>query len=225
MEKESYHTHTTISDGKLTPRELIESAISKGFKTLAITDHYPRPKKSDSTGWSDNFYTDEHYLELFRLKEEYKEKIKILVGVEFEWFPDKKEWVLEQVKKRDYDIKLISIHKIPVDGKYYLINYTREYFEEALDAAGGDIRKLVEIYYSLVRDAVESGLFDIVSHLDVIKTLNDNSRYFSEDEDWYQDEIFKTLDVIASSGMKMEVNLQLFLSDGKEQWPSKWIIE
>lgn len=34
-----FHTHTTYSDGNYTPEQLIETAIRKGIKALAITDH------------------------------------------------------------------------------------------------------------------------------------------------------------------------------------------
>jgi predicted metal-dependent phosphoesterase TrpH len=33
------HTHTTYSDGRLTPTELIERAVTKGLEVLALTDH------------------------------------------------------------------------------------------------------------------------------------------------------------------------------------------
>ncbi len=33
------HSHTTCSDGSLTPAELVEFAVQKGVKALAITDH------------------------------------------------------------------------------------------------------------------------------------------------------------------------------------------
>ena len=33
------HTHTNYSDGELSPEELIQLAISKNIKALAITDH------------------------------------------------------------------------------------------------------------------------------------------------------------------------------------------
>jgi predicted metal-dependent phosphoesterase TrpH len=33
------HTHTTVSDGRLSPRELVREAVSKGLKALAVTDH------------------------------------------------------------------------------------------------------------------------------------------------------------------------------------------
>ena len=37
------HSHTTASDGSLTPRELVREAVKRGVRVLAITDH-------DSTG-------------------------------------------------------------------------------------------------------------------------------------------------------------------------------
>ncbi len=225
MEKESYHTHTTISDGKLSPRELIEFAIKKGFKTLAITDHYSRPPKVDASGWSSGFYTESHYLQLKKLKKEYKDKICILIGAEFEWYSSKKGWLFAEVDKRDYDIKIISVHQIPVNGKYYPINYSEETFDEVLDLLGGDIKKLVVIYYNALREAINSKKFDIVGHFDVIKSLNGNSKYFSEKAGWYREEVIRTLNVLGESGMKMEIHLQGFLRACKEQWPSKWIIE
>ena len=33
------HTHSTYSDGRLTPSELIERAVTKGLEVLALTDH------------------------------------------------------------------------------------------------------------------------------------------------------------------------------------------
>ena len=35
-----YHVHTTLSDGNLTPKEAIESAISFGLNEIGISDHY-----------------------------------------------------------------------------------------------------------------------------------------------------------------------------------------
>jgi len=225
MEKVSYHTHTTISDGKLSPRELIECAIEKGFKTLAITDHYTRPSGISSSGWGEEFYTDEDYLEMKSLQKEYADRIDILVGAEFEWYFDKKDWLFGEINRRVYDIKIVSIHQIFVKGKYYTINYSDDIFEEVLDVLEGDVKKMVAIYYETLREAVRSGWFDVVGHFDVIKARNESSKYFSEDEGWYKEEVLKTLDVIEEVGIKMEVNLQGFDKPCGEQWPSKWIID
>mgnify|MGYP002508426314 CR=1 FL=1 len=34
------HMHSTASDGKATPSELIEEAVSKGLSVIALTDHH-----------------------------------------------------------------------------------------------------------------------------------------------------------------------------------------
>ena len=35
----NYHTHTTFSDGKNTPEEIVNFAIEKGLKALGFSDH------------------------------------------------------------------------------------------------------------------------------------------------------------------------------------------
>ena len=37
--KINFHTHTTFSDGKNTPEEMILSAIQKGISILGFSDH------------------------------------------------------------------------------------------------------------------------------------------------------------------------------------------
>ena len=221
----SYHTHTTISDGKLTPRELVEAAISRGYKVLAITDHYTTPEGVNSSGWGNDFYTDEDYLELRKLQEEYKGKIKILVGVEFEWYLGREDWLFQEVQKRDYDIKLISVHQIVVDSKRFTINSSKEAFEGALLGFGGEIKKVVSVYYETLREAVGTGWYDLVAHFDLIKVYNEDSKYFDESEEWYRKEVIRTLKVIKEMGIKMEVNLGGLIRPCREQYPSRWIID
>lgn len=225
MKKVSYHTHSTVSDGALSPRELIEKAIEKGFEVIAITDHYPRPKGIDNNGWSDGFYTDEDYAELRTLQDEYKDRIEVLVGVEFEWYTEKKEWLKGEVYKRDYDIRIISAHQLFYKGNYHTINFLEEGKESILTVFDGDAQKIVACYFKSLREAIGSGWFDVVAHLDLIKSLEKSQRFFSEDEEWYRSEVVKTLELIREMGLKLEVNLQGFFKKVGEQWPSKWIID
>lgn len=39
MGKADLHTHTSASDGELSPKQLIEKAVEKGLDTISITDH------------------------------------------------------------------------------------------------------------------------------------------------------------------------------------------
>ncbi len=39
MQGVDLHTHSNISDGTLSPEQLVHAAIEKGIHTLALTDH------------------------------------------------------------------------------------------------------------------------------------------------------------------------------------------
>ena len=48
--KANMHTHTTVSDGKLSPAEAKEAFKSKGYSIVAFTDHevmVPHPELRD----------------------------------------------------------------------------------------------------------------------------------------------------------------------------------
>ena len=72
-----YHTHTTYSHGSGSIRDNVEVAIKRGLKEVAICDHGPshiygvRKKK-----------LFQMRREIDELNEEYKDKIRVLLGVE-----------------------------------------------------------------------------------------------------------------------------------------------
>ena len=68
------HTHTTYSDGVLTPEELLKKAESKGLRAISITDH-------DSI---------DGCIEARELSKEYF--VEIIDGIEFSCYEDGKEY-------------------------------------------------------------------------------------------------------------------------------------
>lgn len=221
-EKVNYHTHTTGSDGKLKPEDLVKLAIKKKFKILAITDHYHFPPKFRD--WGNDYYSKEHYLELKRLKIKYKNKIKILVGVEFDWIKDYKKWIKQEAVRKKYDLRLVSLHFIKIGNEYIPIDWKEEAFQKMIKDVGG-IRKLVKIYYSGLRDGINTGCFDVVGHLDIIKIWNKNKKYFSGGEKWYLKEIEKTLKLIKKKRMKIDLNTSGLRKPCAEQYPSFEILK
>jgi len=222
MKKVNYHTHTTGSDGKLKPEELIKIAIKKKFDVLGITDHYHFP--TGFRNWGNEFYSDKHYEELKKLKNKYKNKIKILVNVEFDWLKYYKKWIKWEATKRKYDYRFISVHFIKIGKEYIPLDYSEKSFQKIIKDIGG-IKKLVKNYYSSLRDAIKTGCFDFVGHLDIIKIWNRKKKYFSGQEDWYKKEIQKTLNLIKKKNMKIDLNTAGFRKPCAEQYPSKDILE
>jgi len=221
MKRENYHLHTTISDGKLKPEELIKLAIKKNLDTIGITDHYHLPR--DFKEEKNDFYSEKDYKTLRRLQRKYKNKINVLVGVEFDWLPDHKSWIIKETKKRDYDCKFLSVHFVKVGGKYDAIDLFSDKFDESIKDIG--IKKLVEGYYSSLRDGIKTECFDVVAHMDLVKMWNKNHKYFSGNENWYTSSVKKTLNLIKKKNMKIEINTKGWKKDCHEQYPAEWILK
>ena len=220
--KENHHTHTTGSDGELKPEELVKLAIKKKFDILGITDHYFFPP--GFRDWGNEFYSDKHYEELKRLKEKYKEKINIEINVEFDWIKKYKKWIISESKRREYDYKFISMHFIKDGNESTPIDWKEEGFQELTKYHKG-IKNLVKFYYSGIREAVRTGCFDVVSHLDLIKRWNENNKYFTEKEKWYRKQVMQTLKLISKKEMKLDLNSAGLRKPCAEQHPSGWIID
>jgi histidinol-phosphatase (PHP family) len=221
--KENYHIHTTVSDGKLKPEQLIKLAIKRKFNTIGITDHYRLPPGFNEGGYAKDNYTIKDYNQLMRLKEKYKDKLNILVGVEFDWMEDYKKWVVREAKKRDYDYNFISIHYFKVDKKYEAIDIFSDTFDDIVRNLG--IKRLAEEYYRTLRQGIKTGCFDVVAHLDIIKMWNKHNKYFSGKENWYQSQVNETLALIKKKNMRIELNTSGWRKDCDEQYPAEWILK
>ncbi|MFH1521692.1 MAG: histidinol-phosphatase HisJ [archaeon] len=222
--KANYHTHTTGSDGKLQPGDLIKLAIKKKFKVLGITDHYHIPAGfRNPSNEMYSYYSDEHYSELCKLKKKYRDKIKILVNVEFDWIGDYKKWLKKEAIRRKYDLRYISVHYIKMKKGYVPLDWTEKGFQEMIKDFGS-VKKLVRWYYSSLRKAIKMNCFDVVAHIDLIKIWNKDKKYFSGDEEWYKKEVSKTLKLIKKMKMKIDLNSSGLKKPCSEQYPSSKIL-
>ena len=220
MIKGNYPTHTTGSDGNVSPEAMIKKAIREGFKEYAITDHYFFPK--GFRNWGNDFCSEEHFRKLKLLKKKYSSKIKILIGSEFDWLKDYKQWILNEAK-RDLDIKIISVHFLKLGDEYYPVDHSDELFDEMISNVRS-IKNLVRQYYKELRNAIKTRVFDVVGHMDLIKIWNKDNKYFSDNEKWYVKEVIRTLKEIKKSGMSLDINTAGWRNPCNEIYPSSWII-
>ena len=81
------HNHTNYSDGRHSPRDIVEAAIKAGLTAVGISDHYRTTRvRSLQPG---NF--DEYIEHVRRLALHYKDKIRVLAGVEIDASPERTE--------------------------------------------------------------------------------------------------------------------------------------
>lgn len=169
----NFHTHTTYSDGKHSPEEVVISAIEKGFDTIGFSDHGYTP--------FDLRYcmTDlEGYIaEINRLKIKYADKITILLGIE--------EDILAPVDRSKFDFVISSSHYLYKDGKYLPFDSTREYFLDALSHFENPI-DMAKAYYDTLCDYLEKNKTDIIGHFDLITKYEEQfeSLLLSDERYW-----------------------------------------
>lgn len=222
----NFHNHCHFDDGKGTPEEHIEEAIRQDVKILGFSCHAPLPFDAY---WTMNKSSLKEYLETIeKLKKVYKNEIKIFLGLEIDYIPDKMSPSMKKYELMNLDYSIGSVHHLDLDsqGQYMPVDASKELFDSCLVSVyKGNIIKAVEKYYELIREMVSLGGFDIIGHLDLIKKNNKGDKYFSENEKWYKTLVFKTLDKIQKSGLILEVNTGGISRNYIDTtYPSPWIL-
>lgn len=221
-----YHTHSFYCDGNMWPEDYVKKAVELGFKTIGFSGHAPT---SIETTWQMKKEDIEKYInDINNLKEKYREKIEIYLGLEIDYVKNVVSPNDEFYKNLNLDYFIGSIHFLKCEeGKYLAVDGSISEFDELLEKGfNNDIKALVKNYYESVREMVKCCNPYIVGHLDLVKKLNKDNKYFNESEEWYKREVIKTLDTIQGTNCIVEVNTG-GRSRGymKEFYPSNWILE
>lgn len=131
--------------------------------------------------------------------------------------------------KRDYQLDYLigSVHlvgKTP-DTLWFIDGKDVEPYDVGLQKYfGGDIKKGVRAYFDQENEMIETEKFDIIGHFDKIK-MNSRGRYFHEDEKWYRDMVFETLDLIKQHDLIVEINTRgLYKQRYNGFYPSEWLL-
>ena len=163
------HVHTTFCDGKSTAEEIVLCAIGKGFSVLGFSGHAPMPFETDWCMTEDGAAL--YRAERARLREKYRDKIRIYCGVEQDYFSES--------PTDAYDFVIGSVHYVKKNGCYLPVDETREVFSEAVEKHyGGDYYAFAEDYYTLERDVVDRTGADIIGHFDLITKFNEGDALF-----------------------------------------------
>lgn len=222
----NFHTHCDYCDGKGDAEEYVKEAINSNLKAIGMTCHAPVPFETD---WTMQEKDLTNYADVINaLKNKYKNKIEVYLGLEVDYLPGLLGHSSEILKKVDPDFTIGSIHFITKKdmGENLTVDYTQEEFEKLLKAFDGDIKALVSAYYETMREMLIDLQPDIIGHFDIVKLNNTNNRYFNENEDWYVDTILKTLDSIYLSDSIIEINTGgLTRKKINTIYPSPWILK
>lgn len=218
----NYHSHSHYCDGVLSPEEQVKGAIAQGVKVFGFSSHCPVPFDN---AWSMKQARLEEYLNETRtLKEKYSGSIELYQGLEIDYVPGL--CTISQFSNRlDYTVGSVHYVDLNWEGKPWEIDGSTEGFLKGLvEVHGGDIQGVIERYYALIREMVQTDCPDIVGHLDKIKMHNLRDSLFSETDNWYQEAVESTLDAIAQAGCVVEINTRGLYKRDLDSYPSEWIL-
>jgi len=200
------HNHTILCNhAEDSMDEYIQNAIKKGIKIYGFTDHAPM-------NYDEKYRMNFEEMDIYEkwidsLKEKYKDKIKILKGYEVDFTPEIDKKVIE--RKVDYFIG--SVH--------FLNNWGFDNPEFLSEWKKRDVDDVYKEYFSLIEKMVESKIFDIVGHLDLIKVFGYRPQGNIK-------EIAKrAIEVIADNKMVVEINTAGIRKAVNEPYPSVELLE
>ena len=191
------HVHTVFCDGKGTPEEMAEAALRAGLTTLGFSGHSHTP--IDGTYCMSPAGTLAYREEIARLKEKYRGRLEILLGIEMDYFSDD--------DPSFYDYVIGSVHYVESHGRYYAVDHSPESFREALEEGfGGDPYALCEAYYALVGGVAEKTGASIIGHFDLVTKFQERTPLFDEAHPRYVAAWRKALEKLLPSGAAFEIN-------------------
>jgi len=183
------HMHTPLCKHAVGhPVEYMERGIEVGLAGIIMTCHSPMPD-----GFSHRVRMApeqfEEYVALVNSATNIAPAgFEVRLGMESDFFPGMEKWLTKLHSSADFHYILGSVHwHIPE----YLDNFWR-----------GDIHAFQRQYFEHLAESAESGLFDALSHPDLVK----NAKPDDWDFDAMRGVIGDALDRIQQTGVAMEIN-------------------
>jgi len=198
------HNHTILcnhANGSLD--EYIQKAINKGITIYGFADHAPMEYDYKYRMGFEEMDIYERWID--NLIQKYP--IKILKGYEVDFTP----MIDKRVLDRDVDYLIGSVH--------FLDNWGFDNPEFLSEWKNRDIDDVYKEYFKLIEQLAQSGLFDIVGHLDLIKVFN-----FKPSTD-IKILAKNAIEAIADNKLVVEINTAGLRKAVKEPYPGVSLLE
>lgn len=170
--KVNLHTHTFYcGHASGTPEEYVLRAIENGIDTMGFSEHapfiFPDGYQSDYRLQMDK--AEEYFSVLNELREKYKDKIKIHIGFEMEYYPLYFKDMYKTVKELGAEYLIIGQH---FTGNEHPNGERTAITERPMS-------QLTEYVDTLI-EGIKTGVFTYICHPDMINATSDMERYKAE---------------------------------------------
>ena len=201
------HNHTTLCNhANGTVEEYIQQAIIQNIHIYGFSDHAPM-------AYDEKYRMDFAQMMLYErwvkeVKEKYADKIEVLLAYEVDYMEG---YIDARVLERDVDYLIGSVHFIDkwgFDNPAFIGGYEDK-----------DIDLIWEEYFRAVEAMANTGYFQIVGHMDLLKVF----KFLPKGE--MKALASDALDAIKKAGMAVEINTAGWRKPVKEQYPSRTLLQ
>lgn len=181
-----YHVHSRFSsDCESDPKAIIEKSINLGMREICFTDHVDFDYPLENGQVVFQIPAEKYFSELLSLKEFFRDKIKVKIGIELGLNPSIFQRNSDFVKANDFDFIIGSSHIVNGIDPYY-----PEYWQDknVKDA-------IMEYFEAILKNVTSYNDYDVYGHLDYIRRYVQDKEYVYVDSDFYDitDMIFKNI--------------------------------
>jgi len=201
------HNHTSLcnhAEGSVD--DYVQQAIREGIDTFGFSDH--APMHFDPAYRMAFEQMDEYRQIVMDAKTKYSKQIEVLFGYEVDYLPG---YMDDRVLNADVDFLIGSVHFIDnwgFDNPEFIGQYEHE-----------DINHIWKNYFDLIEAMANSGYFDIVGHLDLIKVFK-----FMPTKP-IADIAAKAISAIKKADMVLEINVAGYRKPIGEAYPSRELLQ
>lgn len=218
------HTHTHHSHGVDSAEDMIKAALAKNIQFFGFTEHDPRP--ANFTYPSD--YQDKltkrfpiYVQEVRELQARYSQSLRVLVGVEFDYFPGHESRIAAECREYGFDYAIGAVHFLSEWGFDFAAADWQGMSQEALF-------EVYERYFDIVAQMAGSGLFQIAAHLDLVKIFSKDAyaAWVAAGRNGVADRLFdRCLEAMADFNMALEISTAGLRKPCRELYPCARVME
>lgn len=210
-----YHVHTfRCGHAGGASRDYVLTALERGLTEIAFTDHIPiyflEGDDPDPDCAMTRAELPEYVDEVLGLREEFRGRIDVLLGLEADYAEGHEDGLSEILALHDWDVVLGSVHWVRgawIDGPGAARRHENE----------GSVTLWTE-YYRLLGKAAATGLFDVMTHVDLPKKFGNLMPPSCRDAE------ASALAAIVASGAAVEVSSAGLRKPVGEEYPAPRVL-
>lgn len=201
-----YHIHTALCKhaiGKM--EEYVRRAVELGLHEIAICDHIPLPDDFDLAHRMHISEFERYVKEIRRLRKVYPQ-INILFGIEADFYDGFEDYLDTFIKQYPFDLVIMSVH--------FIKNWPKGNWAFSYHFPKKSLTEIYSDYLSAVLRGVSSGLFDIIGHLDLVKSAEQSLLHKNTSQ------VKQILYEAKRQNMAIEINTSGLRKDIAETYPA-----